>query len=79
MPPAGPTAGRRSVIVAGESAVAGLAAAIAAMQDPQACAALGLNRQSRLLFIGSEADTDPALYAELVGRSADAVRAGAAA
>jgi diaminopropionate ammonia-lyase len=49
------------------------------MQDPQACAALGLNRQSRLLFIGSEADTDPALYAELVGRSADAVRAGAAA
>ncbi|MDF3887703.1 diaminopropionate ammonia-lyase [Cupriavidus basilensis] len=67
------------VIVAGESAVAGLAAAIAAMQDPQARAALGLNRQSRLLFIGSEADTDPALYTELVGRSADAVRAGAAA
>ncbi|GAB7541592.1 diaminopropionate ammonia-lyase [Cupriavidus sp. 8B] len=67
------------VIVAGESAVAGLVAAIAAMQDPQARAALGLNRQSRLLFIGSEADTDPALYAELVGRSADAVRSGAAA
>ncbi|MFS8980242.1 diaminopropionate ammonia-lyase [Cupriavidus necator] len=66
-------------IVAGESAVAGLAAAIAAMQDPQARAALGLGADSRLLFVGSEADTDAELYARLVGRSADAVRAGAQA
>jgi diaminopropionate ammonia-lyase len=66
-------------IVAGESAVAGLAAAIAAMQDPQARTALGLGADSRLLFIGSEADTDAALYARLVGRTADAVRNGAQA
>lgn len=66
-------------VVAGESAVAGLAAAIAASQDPKARAALGLNDRSRLLFIGSEADTDPALYAQLVGRDSEAVSTGAAA
>ena len=66
-------------IVAGESAVAGLAAAVGAMQDADARAALGLAADSRLLFFGSEADTDPALYAQLVGASASAVRAGAGA
>ena len=66
-------------IVAGESAVAGLAAAVGAMQDADARAALGLAADSRLLFFGSEADTDPALYAQLVGASAAAVRAGAGA
>jgi len=71
-------AGGDPAIVAGESAVAGLAAAIAAMQDPAARAALGLDARSRLLLIGSEADTDPELYARLVGRSADSVRAGRA-
>ncbi|WER50569.1 diaminopropionate ammonia-lyase [Cupriavidus sp. WKF15] len=75
---ANPAAGDPT-IVAGESAVAGLAAAIAAMQDPQARSALGLGADSRLLFIGSEADTDAELYARLVGRSADAVRNGARA
>ncbi|WP_454726630.1 MULTISPECIES: diaminopropionate ammonia-lyase [Cupriavidus] len=74
---AGP-AGGDPAIVAGESAVAGLAAAIAAMQDPAARAALGLGAHSRLLLIGSEADTDPELYARLVGRGADSVRAGRA-
>lgn len=64
-------------VVAGESAVAGLAAAIAAMQDARARAALGLGADSRLLFFGSEADTDPALYRELVGQDAAQVRAGA--
>ena len=58
------------VIVAGESAVAGLAAALLLAQDPGARAALGLGPDSRLLFFGSEGDTDPALYQELVGRSA---------
>lgn len=69
--------GADAPIVAGESAVAGLAAAIAAMQDEQARAALGLGPHSRLLFIGSEGDTDPACYAELVGQSGAAVRAAA--
>ncbi|MBK5206469.1 MAG: diaminopropionate ammonia-lyase, partial [Polaromonas sp.] len=38
-------------------------------------AALGLNGNSRLLFFGSERDTDPALYSQLVGRSSEEVLA----
>jgi diaminopropionate ammonia-lyase len=63
------------VIVAGESAVAGLAAAILAAQDPAARAAFGLGPDSRVLLFGSEGDTDPALYEQLVGRSAAEVLA----
>ncbi|MEG0001098.1 MAG: diaminopropionate ammonia-lyase [Comamonas sp.] len=73
-----PLAGDRA-IVAGESAVAGVAAAIAALQSPQARAQLGLGADSRILFFGSEAATDPALYAQLVGESAAAVAARAEA
>ncbi len=68
------------VIVAGESAVAGLAAALLAAQDPAARASLGLGPDSRVLLFGSESDTDPALYQQLVGRSATQVlQDGAAA
>jgi diaminopropionate ammonia-lyase len=68
------------VIVAGESAVAGLAAALLAAQDSSARAALGLGPDSRVLLFGSEGDTDPALYAQLVGRSAaEVLRGGASA
>jgi diaminopropionate ammonia-lyase len=68
------------VIVAGESAVAGLAAALLLLQDPAASASLGLGGESRVLLFGSEGDTDPALYQQLVGRSAAQVlQAGAAA
>ncbi|MHB1669942.1 MAG: diaminopropionate ammonia-lyase [Thiomonas sp.] len=59
--------GSDPVVVAGESAVAGLAAAIGLARDPDARRALGIERDSRLLFFGSEADTDPALYQQLVG------------
>ncbi len=52
-------------IVAGESAVAGLAGALAARQRE----AFGLGPQSRLLVFGSEGATDPALYRQIVGRS----------
>ena len=38
---------------------------------------LGLNADSRILFFGSEAATDPALYEQLVGESAEAVAARA--
>lgn len=65
------------VIVAGESAVAGVAAAIATSQSAQARQVLGLNRESRILLFGSEAATDAALYAQLVGESAEAVAARA--
>lgn len=69
--------GNDPVIVAGESAVAGVAAAIAASQSDAARQMLGLNADSRILFFGSEAATDPALYEQLVGESAEAVAARA--
>jgi diaminopropionate ammonia-lyase len=65
--------GADPVIVAGESAVAGLAAVLLLRQDPAASASLGLGSGSRVLLFGSEGDTDPALYQQLVGRSADQV------
>lgn len=64
-------------VVAGESGVGGLAGLMAAVGDPDARRALGLDAGSRVLLFGSEGDTDPALYAELVGRPAAAVRAAA--
>lgn len=67
------------VIVAGESAVAGLAAALLTAQDSAARATLGLGPDSRVLLFGSEGDTDPALYQQLVGRSAAQVLADGAA
>jgi len=70
-PPAG-----MAPVVAGESAVAGLAALFGLCQDPAARAALGLTPDSRVLCFGSEGDTDPALYAQLVGADAATVRAG---
>lgn len=64
-------------VVAGESAVAGLAGALAAAADPAAAQAIQLDADSRVLVIGTEGDTDPQRYCELVGRSADEVRAAA--
>ncbi|WP_029007783.1 diaminopropionate ammonia-lyase [Azospirillum halopraeferens] len=64
-------------LVAGESAVAGLAVALAAAQDPPARAKLGLGPDARVLVFGTEGATDPDLYEELVGRPAASV-AGAA-
>ncbi|WP_188564376.1 diaminopropionate ammonia-lyase [Undibacterium terreum] len=55
-------------LVAGESAVAGLAGCIAAACDPASRQSLGLNPQSRILLIGSEGATDPELYRRIVGR-----------
>lgn len=73
---ASPAAGDPPV-VAGESAVAGLAGALAARGDPALAAALRLDAQSRILVFGTEGATDPALYARIVGRSAEAVRRAA--
>ena len=69
--------GQDRAVVAGESAVAGLAAAIGLLRDPRARAAFGLGSDSRLLFFGSEADTDPDLYRQLVGTDAADVLKGA--
>ncbi len=65
-------------LVAGESAVAGLAALALAMPDAAARATLGLDAWSRVLVFGTEGDTDPGLYTDLVGADADTVRRGAA-
>ncbi len=62
-------------LVAGESAVAGLAGALLALQNPPIAGALALDADSRVLLIGTEGDTDPELYQQIVGRSAAQVLA----
>jgi len=64
-----------TAIVAGESAVAGLAVVLAAGKDRALADALGLTGESRVLVIGSEGATDPELYRSIVGRSADKILA----
>lgn len=59
-------AGLDPAIEAGESAVAGLAAAIAAREDPAMAAKLGLEASSLVFVIGTEGATDPELYQQLV-------------
>ena len=54
-------------IEAGESAVAGIAAFIAARDDKVMSSTLGLNESSRIFVIGTEGATDAELYRELVG------------
>ena len=62
-------------IVAGESAVAGLAGCLGALADPALAKQLELGPDSRVLLFGSEGDTDPELYRQIVGRDAATVRA----
>jgi diaminopropionate ammonia-lyase len=56
-------------IVAGESAVAGLAGLLALASDPagEALGRVGLDASSIVLLIGTEGATDPDIYAKLVG------------
>jgi diaminopropionate ammonia-lyase len=56
---------RQPPVVAGESAVAGLAGLLLAAREPFARAALGLTEASRILLFGTEGATDPELYAKL--------------
>jgi len=64
-------------VVAGESAVAGLAGLIGAAGCAAHRESLRLDANSRVLLFGTEGDTDPVLYRQLVGASADEVRTGA--
>ncbi len=66
-------------LVAGESAVAGLAGLIAALAREDWRVALGLDAASRVLVFGTEGATDPEVYARIVGRPAEAVARTAAA
>jgi diaminopropionate ammonia-lyase len=63
-------------IVAGESAVAGLAGFICASQQSNLRSTLQLNQASRILVIGTEGATDPALYESLTGRAVASVHRG---
>jgi diaminopropionate ammonia-lyase len=65
--------GEDPVIVAGESAVAGLAGLIAACRSSELANALGLDENSSVLVIGTEGATDPEIYASIVGRPAEEV------
>lgn len=60
-------------LVAGESAVAGLAGMLQLTRDQIARDACGLNKDSVVLVFGTEGATDPVLYEELVGRPAEMV------
>jgi diaminopropionate ammonia-lyase len=62
-------------IVAGETGGAGLAALLAARDYADVRRTLALDANSRVLLLGSEGDTDPAIYREVVGRSAEEVLA----
>jgi diaminopropionate ammonia-lyase len=54
------------VVTAGESGVAGLAAALVVCRDENARATLGIDPSSRILTIGTEGATDPVLYERIV-------------
>ncbi|MBR0900145.1 diaminopropionate ammonia-lyase [Bradyrhizobium tropiciagri] len=60
-------------IVAGESAVAGLAAALLAAGDPDMRQAVRLTEDSVVLVIGTEGATDPAVYERIVGKAPEHV------
>jgi diaminopropionate ammonia-lyase len=62
-------------LVAGESAVAGLAGLLLAAGDPDARARLGLSADSIVLLFGTEGATDPEVYRRIVGRTPEDVAA----
>jgi len=69
-------ANRDKPIIAGESAVAGLAGFLIACNDDNLKSKLMLNENSRILFFGTEGDTDETMYKQLVGRSSEEVMRG---
>ncbi|MDT4830136.1 Diaminopropionate ammonia-lyase [compost metagenome] len=62
-------------LVAGESAVAGLAGLMRIVAANRLGPDVGIDGQSRVLLISTEGATAPGVYAELVGESADSVLA----
>ena len=60
-------------VVAGETGGTGLAALLAARDYPEIRATLALGAGSRVLLLGSEGDTDPQIYHDVVGRTAEEV------
>ena len=66
-------ANRESPIVAGESAIAGLAGFLVACNDANLKSKLMINENSKILFFGTEGDTDEEMYEQLVGKSSEEV------
>jgi diaminopropionate ammonia-lyase len=62
-----------AAVVAGESAVAGLAGLLLASADANARRSLDLRPDSRILVFGSEGATDPDVYRTIVGRAPNEV------
>ena len=62
-------------IVSGETGSTGLGLLLATQDDQALRYALGLDGNSRVLLIGSEGDTDPVIYKEVVGKTAQEVLA----
>ena len=60
-------------LVSGESGCAAIAGLVAATLDPALREALGLDRGSQVVAIGSEGATDPVTFERVVGRPADEV------
>jgi diaminopropionate ammonia-lyase len=63
-------------LVSGETGAAGLGALLAIREHPELASAAGLDAASRVLLLGSEGDTDTAIYRNIVGRDAAEVLAG---
>ena len=57
-------------IVSGETGTTGLALLLAAKKSISLSTALKLNSHSRVLILGSEGDTDPEIYYQVVGQTA---------
>ena len=62
-------------VVAGKSAVAGLAGLLLASAEPDVREHLALGPDSTILVFGTEGATDPDLYARIVGRRPDEIAA----
>ena len=62
-------------VVSGESGAAGLAGLMHLVKHEELRIKTGLNKQARILLISTEGATAPAVYEELVGKSAAAVLA----
>ena len=71
---ANPVAGDPA-IVSGETGTTGLGLLLAAKKTQAVWRALGLNHDSKVLILGSEGDTDPQIYQQVVGRAANDVMA----
>lgn len=67
--------GNDPAIVSGETGATGLGLLLALQGQEALRRHLGLGPDARVLLIGSEGDTDPAIYREVVGRSAEEVAA----